>query len=399
MTTKFDVSEITENFGGDFKEKRDCFSQIMDYLQSEHQSSICAVYGLWRTGKTTLLKQAAAALPDKEKALYIRCREGETDFYDILNFIEDRIKAGYRYFFIDEITCAENFQHAFTVLSDIDVDIKNTRIVVTGTDSLGLNLASRDAMYGRITEVRTTYTSFAEFARLTGISTIDGYIANGCTLKQGMFDTKAHADEFIETAIVHNIINSLKNYEDVRRYPSVLTQKYSEEQIACEIRSIINRYSHVSIVRAVASQFRSAMSGAAGELTIQQESILKLKYNEVNRRVAEILGCDKSSSLKPNDISQLYDYIERIGVFEKIPVYTSYNEEIQGEPIEMVCHPAMLHANIKYVLQELQRDGSWIDAFPEEKDDVLAKAYQSAMDKIMENIIISDVYHAPGAKT
>ena len=42
----------------DRTEKRDCFEQIMDYLLDDEYGRVCLVYGLRRTGKTTMLFQA-----------------------------------------------------------------------------------------------------------------------------------------------------------------------------------------------------------------------------------------------------------------------------------------------------------------------------------------------------
>ncbi len=42
----------TKNF-----QKRDCFTQIQEYLYSDTLDKVCLVYGLRRTGKTTMLRQ------------------------------------------------------------------------------------------------------------------------------------------------------------------------------------------------------------------------------------------------------------------------------------------------------------------------------------------------------
>ena len=42
----------------DRTEKRDCFERIMDYLLCDEYGRVCLVYGLRRTGKTTMLFQA-----------------------------------------------------------------------------------------------------------------------------------------------------------------------------------------------------------------------------------------------------------------------------------------------------------------------------------------------------
>lgn len=86
------------------------------------------------------------------------------------------LEKGDKYFFIDEITSAKNFQNIGQVLSDVFVKMDDAKIVVTGKDSLGLSLVHRGMMYDRIKFIPTTYTSFSEYSTLTGVNNIDDYI-------------------------------------------------------------------------------------------------------------------------------------------------------------------------------------------------------------------------------
>lgn len=401
MEYNFAVTKIDENFHVRKMQKRDCFSQIEAYInETKHQWKICAVYGLRRTGKTTLLKQAADALPEteKKKALFIECFEGKTDFYEVAEYINGQIKNGYKYFFIDEITYADNFQTMASILSDKFVDLHEVKIVVTGTDSLGLSLSSKDILYDRMELVSTTYTTFAEYARITGITQIDDFIKAGSTLRTDLFDTKKKTEAFIETAIVNNILHSIEKSEGVHRYPAALTEKYTKDVIRCEIERMINRYSQTRTYRAIASQFKSSPLGDAREIISKQEPngfqiMAKLKYKETNAKIAEILGCSGFSGMEEADIEKIYDYLTDIGVFASFPVYHSYTKQTLDEPLEMMIHPGMFHANLRYTLQELLSDSSWIEAEEETKRLVINKAYESAMGKIMENILLADVYY------
>lgn len=401
MVHTFSYTEIQKNYNSGYPIKRDCFEQIQNYLMdNKHQSKICAVYGLRRTGKTTLLKQGLDILDknQKEHSLFIECFQNKTDFVELINFIKLKAQENYKYFFIDEITYAEDFQRMANVLSDIFVDINGLKIIITGTDSLGLSLPKHDILYDRVEYVNTTYTSFAEYSKITGINSIDEFIKRGSTLNPDIFKTHKETKDFIETAIVNNIINSLKNSEGINRYPTVLTEKYTEEMLKNEIERMINRYSQVRTYRAITSQFKSGILGDAKELIIKNaengsEIIAKLKYKETNEKIAEILGCGKKSGIEDSDIVKIYDLLKEIGVFIDIPVYNSYSKQEPDEPIEMFSHPGMFHSNIAFTLQELQNDSSWIEATESEKNAVIKKAYESAMGKIMENIIMSDIYH------
>lgn len=209
-----DISKIKD----EFPQKRDCLSKIVNYLRSENQKRICGVFGLKGTGKTTLMKQAALSIPDEErkKSVFITC-EKESNFRRIVEFLKESIASGKKYFFITEITLTDKFHILAEVLSDNLVDLKNARIVVSGTDSFGLSLASHSSLYDRIEMVHTTYMPFAEFARITGNSSIDHYIKHGCALsKNNPFETKQSTKEYIESYIVDNFIARLKKTTEGR---------------------------------------------------------------------------------------------------------------------------------------------------------------------------------------
>jgi len=236
-----DISKIKD----EFPQKRDCLSKIVNYLRSENQKRICGVFGLKRTGKTTLMKQAALSIPDEErkKSVFITC-EKESNFRRIVEFLRESIASGKKYFFIDEITLTDKFQILAEVLSDNLVDLKNARIVVSGTESLGLSLASHSSLYDRIEIVHTTYMPFAEFARIRGNSSIDHYIKHGCALsKQNPFETKQSTKEYIESCIVDNFIKSVeKSDKGPHCYPLDLKNPCKRKEAENAIRTIINFY-------------------------------------------------------------------------------------------------------------------------------------------------------------
>jgi hypothetical protein len=392
----FEVTYIDNNFHCNFKQKRDCFVKIQNYINSKETSRICAVYGLRRTGKTTLLRQAAEALlpSDKDRAVFIECYS-DTDFYEVVEFIRKKINEGFIYFFIDEVTYASSFESIATILSDKFVSVNNAKIVVTGTNSLGLYLLSQDKMYDRMELVNTTYTSYPEYSRLTGITGMDEYISKGSTLNPNIFKDKISTDSFVETAIVENIICSLKKYEDINKYPSLLTEKYSDEAIKSEIERIVNRYSQVRTYRAITKQFKAMMVSSAKELLFKDnpDVVLNVKYDYVNNKIASALGCHEKSNIEDKDINKIYEYLFNIGVFQSIPVLDSYENKVREQDLEMFVHAGMFHANMKYSLEVLQKDNSWINTDEKGRNIFLQKAYESALGEIMENIIISDIYY------
>ena len=170
-----------------------------------------------------------------------------TDFLD--NFVSKQtvadatIDSGKRYFCIDEITYAKNFQNLAEVLSDNFVSNYNARIILTGTDSLGLSLPSHSNLYDRAEFIHTTYMSFPEFSRIMNNNSIDFYMKHGNTLSEvNPFEDYNSANEYIETSVVSNMINSLHKSEGVRTYPPALTELYENGELENAIQRIINQY-------------------------------------------------------------------------------------------------------------------------------------------------------------
>ena len=360
--TYFNVSDIND-IHPNFKKKRNCYKQLEDYINSkEYETKVCAIYGIRRTGKTVLMEQAVEALSDeqKQKALFITC-ERKTNFHDIIYFVEDAIKDGYKYFFIDEITYAEDFQYIGSILSDVFVSKNNARIVITGTDSLGLSLVSRDIMYDRLKFIPTTYTSFAEYSELTGINNLDDYIKFGSTLQTNSFSTHDKMEEYIETSIVKNIINSIKKTEGVRTYPPTLTELYNNQDLENSIQRIINKYSQTITIDALKKQFKVAPFSAA------------INSSYVNETIKKILNVDnlKTSPITNDHIKDLSKFLERLGVISTIPVLQSYTDSIYTSDLKIINHPGMYHANIKYTLETIRDDKSWFNQVSIEDKNVL----------------------------
>ena len=146
--------------------KRDCYNQLKGFMQHEYPGKICALYGLRRTGKTVMMYQYISELSDKdkEKTVYILCLR-ECDMLELRQAMEDLYDKGVRNFFLDEITEVTDFQKYGNTFSDYFA-AKGAKIVIAGTDSLGIMLAQSDILYDRIQMIHTSYIPFAEFSKL-----------------------------------------------------------------------------------------------------------------------------------------------------------------------------------------------------------------------------------------
>ena len=139
-------------------QKRDCFTSLQKYMLGNTPGKVCLLYGLRRTGKTTLLLQAIAEMPpdERKKAVYIKARVTDTmaDMNRDLKLLDSQ---GYRYFFIDEVTLMEDFIDSASLFSDVYA-MMGRKIVLSGTDSLGFWFTLNQELYDRAYTLHTTYS-------------------------------------------------------------------------------------------------------------------------------------------------------------------------------------------------------------------------------------------------
>ena len=126
-------------------------------------------------------------------------------------------KNGCRYVFLDEVTLMEDFIDGAAVFSDVFA-ASGMKIVLSGTDSLGFLFTEDEQLYDRCIMLHTTFIPYREFEQVLGIKGIDEYIRYGGTMsmsgvnynEDSPFANSKTADEYVDTAIAHNIQHSLR---------------------------------------------------------------------------------------------------------------------------------------------------------------------------------------------
>ena len=402
LKTQFNAKRV-EGLNVQYTKKRKAYVEVEEYVKSnKRDTKICAIYGIRRTGKSTLMEQVAQNLSDEQKkqAWFITCNN-DTDFYDVVAFITKMLEKGDKYFFIDEITSAKNFQNIGQVLSDVFVKMDDAKIVVTGKDSLGLSLVHRGMMYDRIKFIPTTYTSFSEYSTLTGVNNIDDYIKLGSTLKTDCFSSYKETQNYIETSIVSNIIGSLEKSEGLKKYPPTLTEIYNNNDLNNAIQRIINHFAQSLTVKILTEQItihplstalhNLAEKGNKPGLLMRQN----IDFEKINDSVAYALGIHttRTSPVEEKHINVLSDFLEDIGLITTIPVIESFSNRTFQNDMKIISHPGMFHAIIKYTLDELQKNENWLqDVSNEDRTKLLESTYTSAVGDILENIVIKDIF-------
>lgn len=154
-----------------FSHSRTLFSELKKFFELRQ---IIAIVGLRRTGKTTLLYQAIAALLEKEvnpkNLLYFSFDENIEDLRELMNAYQENIlKKELRgekiYVFLDEIQKLKDWQNKIKIYYDLYPNIK---FFISGSASLNILLPAKESLAGRIFYFELNPLSFEEFLGLRG---------------------------------------------------------------------------------------------------------------------------------------------------------------------------------------------------------------------------------------
>ena len=135
------------------------------------------MYGLRRTGKTTLIRQIISEMDEamRSRTAFLQIQDNKhlSDLNHDLKCLED---GGYRYVFIDEVTLLDDFIEGAALFSDIYA-ASGMKIVLSGTDSLGFIFTEDEELYDRCIMSHTTFIPYREFETVLGIAGIDNYLS------------------------------------------------------------------------------------------------------------------------------------------------------------------------------------------------------------------------------
>ena len=391
--------------------KRDCFSNLQKFVAGSYDGKICILYGLRRTGKTTLLFQMLSELPI-EKTAYIKVQTTD-DMSQLTKDLKVLFELGYRYVFIDEITLLNDFIDTAAVLSDV-FSMMGMKIVVSGTDSLGFAMANRDELYDRSVTIHTSFIPFREYARLLNICSVDSYIEYGGTLKMenmsfddpdAAFDEVAFRDDestrkYIDTAISRNIQHTLKN-DHYGEYFNQLRELYEKGELTNVINRIVQHMNHRFVLRVVEDEFKSHDFGSAKELLLHdlpaERATVLYDVNEkqiLERLKAIIEVKEKSETTVPitqEHIDKVKKYLLMLDLIVNCP--ERYESGKQAEHI-VFSQPGMRYAIAKALVYSLMQDAYFASISEADKAYITGKILDDVKGRMLEDIVLLEVCKA-----
>lgn len=388
--------------------KRDCFSTLQKFVAGSYDGKICILYGLRRTGKTTLLFQMLSELPI-ERTAYIKVQTTD-DMSRLTKDLKVLFELGYRYVFIDEITLLNDFIDTAAVLSDV-FSMMGMKIVVSGTDSLGFAMANRDELYDRSVTIHTSFIPFREYARLLNIRSVDSYIEYGGTLKMenmsfddpdAAFDEVAFRDDestrkYIDTSISRNIQHTLKN-DHYGEYFNQLRELYEKGELTNVINRIVQHMNHRFVLRVVEDEFKSHDFGSAKELLLHdlpaERATVLYDVNEkqiLERLKAIIEVKEKSETTVPitqEHIDKVKKYLLMLDLIVNCP--ERYESGQQTEHI-VFSQPGMRYAIAKALVYSLMQDAYFASISEADKAYITGKILDDVKGRMLEDIVLLEV--------
>lgn len=320
--------------------KRYIFKDLMKFL-NDNSSDICALYGLRRTGKSVLMRQAIAELlrnkVDPINIMYITFSKN-TQYTD--EKLIDEIRSmthNVKYIFIDEVSyiSMDLENNSLNLLSD-EFAIQGKRIVITGTFSFALKLLSDDALFDRMVKIDTTYFSFREAHNIFGYS-LDHFIKYGGIILD-TFENKITPKEYMNTAITSNIINSLIKsdkifdieYTDKKLESASDNIKYARRRLVVLIKRVLDNYLKWLIYsKIVNARYKYSDVGNLADLIKQRSQrdleshesmsdIINISKDKYYKILNEKLGSIDSKDISKECFEEFLNIFKQIGIIEDL---------------------------------------------------------------------------------
>ena len=292
-------------------EPRRQLQELNSYLAGQGAQSVCTLYGLRRTGKTTLLVQAIQALlfggVSPDRIGYFIGLKGD-DFDDLHLELEAR-KELLDYIFIDEIGFFSNFLRAGSYLYDTLVRLYNKKVVVTGTNLLALYVAGKSTLYDRCKIIHVPYLSFYEHCRFvlrTEQPTFEQFLAY--MKSGGLFKEPEDIPDYIQTSITDIIVELFETQPD----SEVFIWLKSENEAKIDWKAYVNTILFLSCNYASNTSLQTQIS------MVQDFEVLDERISrQVTREFKEYFSLsrnDRVYRMKRTETVALLDFLVHCGL-------------------------------------------------------------------------------------
>lgn len=407
FATNIRTGETLRTFSASVRKyrKRECFRQLHDYIYGEQQDKVFILYGLRRTGKTTMIRQVFVEMSDEalSKAAFIQITARDT-LADVNRDLKALEEQGFRYVFLDEVTLMEDFIEGAALFSDVFAAC-GMKIVLTGTDSLGFLFTEDEQLYDRCILLHTTFIPYREFESVLGIHGIDEYIRFGGTMSLGgvhynetsTFASKKSADKYVDTAIARNIQHSLRcyHYEGHFRH---LRDLYDRNELTSAISRVVEDINHRFTLEVLTQDFKSHdLAISAGNLRRDRENptdiLDRIDLAAVTKSLRQLLDirnrAEQTVALDDVHATEIKEYLDLLDLTQDIDV--RFLPDVSRKSSRtMIAQPGLRYAQADALIRSLLLDETFSALSLPERTAVQERILSEIRGRMLEDIVLME---------
>ena len=391
------------------KKKRECFNALKDYVYGDDSGKVLILYGLRRTGKTTMIQQLISEMDEETfgRTAFIQAMPGK-NLSDINVALRNLESQGYRYIFIDEVTLIEEFVEGAALFSDIFA-MSGMKIVLSGTDSLGFMFSEDEQLYDRCIMIHTTFIPYREFSKVLGIDSVDEYIKYGGTMSISgkmynediPFSTAKATREYVDSAIAKNIQHSLKCYQRGTHFRH-LRELYEREELTSAINRVVEDINHRFALDVLTREFKSGdLSLSANNLRrdrVNPTDILdKVDVKQITEKLKEMLEIKnkEEQEIALNEIHtfEISEYLQLLDLIKEIDVVSAKTFSSSGYKT-VVTQPGLRYSQAQALIKSLIADSTFRALSLKERNYVVERILSEIKGRMLEDIVLLETTEA-----
>lgn len=367
-------------------ERRECFSRLEHYLYKPgRRQQVCLLYGLRGTGKHTLILQALAAMtPENLKhTAYVKIEQ--TDNLTVVSeSLHQLFDQGFKFIFIDEVTRLDEFIDSASLFSDIYAAM-GMKIVLSGTDSLGLWLTLYEELYDRAKAIHTTFIPYRDYCRLLQTGSIDEYICHGGTLAapdaaagNGAFCDPRAVRKYIDSAIARNIEHSLACYESGCHFRH-LYPLYEAHTLTTAVSWVIEEINQRFLLSVLSRDGKSPDFAAAAKSLMGMLDSHKMEGQAIGITQAHI--------------TEIKEYLAALDLTVKAPVeLLSADQETEDQLL--FSQPGLRYCQVQEFVHALLQDETFNSLCAEDKARLSERILQAVRGRLQKDLVLLETLKA-----
>lgn len=393
-----DLKGLIQDYRG--YKHRFVFKELKRFLYDTNtldKKRVLILYGLRRTGKTTLIMQALLNMKegDFQKSVFIELNSF-SEMGDLYELLKDLKEKGYRYIFLDEVTDMKDFIDGSAFIANLFAS-ENMRVILSGTDSLGFIFSKEDSLYDRSYFLHTSFIPFQDFSNVLGINDIDAYIEYGGSMSlsgkiYSQRNSLSKASPYVDAAIADNIQHSLAYYKD-GSYFRDLYELYERKELKNIINRVVEDSNHRFALEVLNQDFIYHDLGISCN-NLRKESkekyhiLDKIDRNKVEDALKLSLGIlnkeERTISIQEIHRKEIEDYLQELEIVRKIDVFS----ENSSRERNVVTIAGLRYSQAKELILNLRKDKTFQMIEPQTKDYVIQRILNEIKGRMLEDIIL-----------